>query len=214
MNHKSESRLLAFSTSLGWIGILHHNHLIELIKFGFANQVDLYEAFGQPDFHIGKRDQTEREWVEKFKMYAQGRRVSVASLNLDLASSTRFQRHVLECCRKSSYGQTVSYGQLAEMADFPKAARAVGSTRSVGLAATHWGIPIIHLEHENGHGGAINIGVTVEMSAMWPMSVGCLCGQHNLLEVTVPFSPVLRSAAYTVGLETGLGTNLAGLRTD
>lgn len=128
MNHKSEPRLLAFSTSLGWIGILHHNHLIELIKFGFANQVDLYEAFGQPDFHIGKRDQTEREWVEKFKMYAQGRRVSFASLNLDLASSTRFQRHVLECCRKISYGQTVSYGQLAEMADFPKAARAVGST--------------------------------------------------------------------------------------
>ena len=128
MNHKSESRLLPFSTKLGWIGILHHNYLIEQIKFGFTNQVDLYEAFEQRDYQIGKWDQTERGWVEKFKMFAQGERVSFVSLNLELASSTRFQRQVLECCRKISYGETVSYGRLAEMAGFPRAARAVGST--------------------------------------------------------------------------------------
>ncbi|MDG2185768.1 MAG: MGMT family protein [Mariniblastus sp.] len=128
MKHKNESRLLPFSTELGWIGILHHNYLIEQIKFGFTNQIDLYEAFEQRDYQIGKWDQAEREWVEKFKMFAQGRRVSFASLDLELASSTRFQRQVLECCRKIAYGETVSYGQLAEMAGFPRAARAVGST--------------------------------------------------------------------------------------
>ena len=128
MKPKSEPRLTAFSTRLGWVGILHHNHVIELIKFGYDKQPDLYEALRERDFRTGKRDRTENEWAEKFKLFAQGKRVSFTSLNLDMTHSTSFQRQVLECCQQIPYGQTVTYGQLAEMAGFPRAARAVGST--------------------------------------------------------------------------------------
>ncbi len=38
-----------------------------------------------------------------------------------------FSKDILKACQKISYGQTVSYKKLAEMANHPKAARAVGN---------------------------------------------------------------------------------------
>lgn len=40
---------------------------------------------------------------------------------------TNFAQDILNACRKIPYGQTICYGQLAETANHPKAARAVGN---------------------------------------------------------------------------------------
>jgi len=49
------------------------------------------------------------------------------AIDLELGGSTPFQHRVLEACRNIPYGETVSYGQLAEVVGAPRAARAVGA---------------------------------------------------------------------------------------
>ncbi len=46
---------------------------------------------------------------------------------VDLSNITGFSRTVLELCRQTGYGRTISYGKLAKRAGKPAAARAVGA---------------------------------------------------------------------------------------
>jgi methylated-DNA-[protein]-cysteine S-methyltransferase len=47
-------------------------------------------------------------------------------VSVDLTGLTDFARRVLQACRQIPYGQTCSYGELAQRAGRPGAARAVG----------------------------------------------------------------------------------------
>ncbi|MEE2826201.1 MAG: MGMT family protein [Planctomycetota bacterium] len=127
MRQSTKTRLLAFATGLGWVGVLHRGYRIGLVKFGFTNQLDLYAALGQVEYHAGKWDATETGWVHAIKSYCQGERIAFDSFQLDLAGVTPFQRRVLESCREIPYGEVLSYGELADRAGHPGAARAVGS---------------------------------------------------------------------------------------
>ena len=75
--------------------------------------------------------------------------------------------------------------------------------RNLNFGGRH--VPVINLEHENGHGRTINFGVTVIMSPVWPMPVGFLSRTYDLLKVLVPCSPVFLPAAYAGRLKAGLG---------
>jgi len=66
-------------------------------------------------------------WVHLLSDYAAGRPVDLASIPLDLATTTDFQGKVIAHCRRIPFGQTLSYGQLAQRAGSPRAARAVGN---------------------------------------------------------------------------------------
>lgn len=46
---------------------------------------------------------------------------------VDLSGASDFSRHVLRSCCKIPTGQTISYSQLASLADRPRAARAIGN---------------------------------------------------------------------------------------
>ncbi len=48
-------------------------------------------------------------------------------IKLDLSDRTPFHQTVLRACATIPYGETLTYGQLAELAGHPGAARAVGS---------------------------------------------------------------------------------------
>ena len=48
-------------------------------------------------------------------------------IRLDLGDRTSFHQTVLRACATIPYGETLTYGQLAELAGHPGAARAVGS---------------------------------------------------------------------------------------
>jgi methylated-DNA-[protein]-cysteine S-methyltransferase len=63
---------------------------------------------------------------EQITAYFEGVRVDFRTLPVVLAGLGLFTRRVLTACRKIAFGQTVSYGRLAEMAGKPGAARAVG----------------------------------------------------------------------------------------
>ncbi|MEN6644089.1 MAG: methylated-DNA--[protein]-cysteine S-methyltransferase [Armatimonadia bacterium] len=54
---------------------------------------------------------------------------------VDLSGRTEFQRRVLEACRRVPYGETLTYGELALRAGYPRAARAVGQVMATNQVA-------------------------------------------------------------------------------
>jgi methylated-DNA-[protein]-cysteine S-methyltransferase len=78
----------------------------------------------QPDVDLGPRD---RRIAAQLDQWFAGERHDF-DLQLDLDGIDGFRRTVLETLnRRVGWGETVSYGELAELAGRPRAARAVGS---------------------------------------------------------------------------------------
>jgi len=67
------------------------------------------------------------ELMERLQAYAAGEVVCFDSIDLDLDHATRFQRRVLDACRRIPLGSTSTYGELALAAGAPGSARAVGN---------------------------------------------------------------------------------------
>ena len=65
--------------------------------------------------------------VERLRSFLAGEEVSLADIPLDLDWTTPFQRSVAENLRALPRGEVVSYGELAALAGYQGAARAVGS---------------------------------------------------------------------------------------
>lgn len=65
-------------------------------------------------------------WLKVFGEYFRGERVNFEG-QIDLTGKSDFARTILLACRRIPYGETRSYGWLAEDAGRPKAARAVGN---------------------------------------------------------------------------------------
>ena len=64
---------------------------------------------------------------KKIIAYFNGQCVNFDNFKLDLADLSPFAASVLTACRKITFGQTISYGRLADLANHPRAARAVGT---------------------------------------------------------------------------------------
>jgi methylated-DNA-[protein]-cysteine S-methyltransferase len=63
----------------------------------------------------------------RLRSYFGGARDSFADVALDLDGFTPFQRAVVETLRQVPWGEVVTYGELAALAGYPNAQRAVGS---------------------------------------------------------------------------------------
>ena len=151
MGLEKKFRLVVFPTELGWVGILHFNHVIELISAGHVRQIELFEVFRSVDFDVAEWDATEQEWVQRFRQFAGGQSVSFDSMKLNLGKVTEFQRRALNVCRQIPYGETVSYGELGEMVGSPRAARAIGSVMKNNRHP--WVIPCHRVVASAGVGG-------------------------------------------------------------
>ncbi len=117
----------AFETRLGWMAVAFRNRVLLRLSFGHASQLaairDLAgrNGFGDP-LELG----SETPWPELAKRlaaYAAGDADDFADIAVDVAQLTTFERRVIECCRHIPYGQTLSYGQLAQRAGAQRAAR-------------------------------------------------------------------------------------------
>jgi methylated-DNA-[protein]-cysteine S-methyltransferase len=65
--------------------------------------------------------------LRRLHRYFAGRPTSFADVRLDLDGSTCFQRNAAEVLRNVPWGEVVTYGELAELAGYPRAARAAGT---------------------------------------------------------------------------------------
>jgi methylated-DNA-[protein]-cysteine S-methyltransferase len=68
-----------------------------------------------------------RELLGRFGAYFAGAVDSFADVELELDWCTPFQLRALEAMRAIPYGETASYGEVAALAGYPNAGRAVGS---------------------------------------------------------------------------------------
>lgn len=62
----------------------------------------------------------------QLQKYFDGGRL-VFQVRIAFGSGSMFQREVMQACRTIPFGETLTYGQLADLAGHPGAARAVGS---------------------------------------------------------------------------------------
>jgi methylated-DNA-[protein]-cysteine S-methyltransferase len=79
---------------------------------------------------VSESDQAALEqWVAELEAYFRGERLawSLEELSLEALSLGPFARSVYEVLLSVPPGETVAYGELAEMAGYPRAARAVGN---------------------------------------------------------------------------------------
>lgn len=124
--------LSIFPTNLGWLGLVGEAKRLAAVLVGHASADDVRKAarkclaaqsggFHEQDWHPELRRRLER--------YCLGERVDFDDIPLALPR-TAFQERVLKCVRQVGYGRTISYGELAEKAGFPRAARAVGTVMS------------------------------------------------------------------------------------
>jgi methylated-DNA-[protein]-cysteine S-methyltransferase len=67
------------------------------------------------------------QFVHSIRAYFGGVRESFADVELELEGWTAFQIAVLDALRTVPYGETVSYGELAHLAGYPRAQRAAGT---------------------------------------------------------------------------------------
>ena len=65
--------------------------------------------------------------LQRLHSYFAGTPTSFADVELDLEGTTSFQRDAAEVLRNVPWGEVVTYGELAELAGYPRAARAAGT---------------------------------------------------------------------------------------
>ena len=65
--------------------------------------------------------------VSRIEAYFAGQPESFEDVDLELEGWTAFQLAVLRALRRVSWGEAVSYGELASLAGYPRAQRAVGT---------------------------------------------------------------------------------------
>jgi methylated-DNA-[protein]-cysteine S-methyltransferase len=89
---------------------------------------DFRFAAGVEDTADAEADgQAAGELVQLVRAFFDGGDVPLAEVTLDLDSSTPFQRAVTIALRAIPRGEVVTYGELAALAGYPNAARAVGT---------------------------------------------------------------------------------------
>lgn len=67
------------------------------------------------------------QFIHNVQAYFEGNRVDFRSVEVDVDGWTPFQLDVVRALRAVPYGQVVSYSELAQLAGYPRAQRAVGT---------------------------------------------------------------------------------------
>ena len=175
--HPFAAQLSVFPTELGWFALVGADDRLTLITIGHDSERDARKAaqrkmqarlaFDQHDWSPSFR--------ERLQDYARGVEVDFVDLKIDFPDRTRFQRSVIAATRRIPWGATRTYGQLAQSAGSPRAARAVGSV----MAANRFPI-IVPCHRVVGAGGRLGgfsapQGVTLkqrmlELEGVWQRS--------------------------------------------
>lgn len=120
-----------FETDLGWIAMGGQKKQVTHLTFGHRTEEMARKDFLRRSPEIAW---TETDWNPKARKilieYAAGRSRDLAKIDVAFHASTEFQRKVLMIVRGLDYGETASYGEIAERAGAPGAARAVGTVMS------------------------------------------------------------------------------------
>ena len=120
-------KLIVFPSELGWMSLRMRGATVRQLSFGHASAAAAIRAIAPGRVAANELSKRQSEVVARLRCYAQGGLVDFSDLPVDSCFTTEFQAHVLKACRAISYGETLTYGELAALAHAPGAARAVGN---------------------------------------------------------------------------------------
>jgi methylated-DNA-[protein]-cysteine S-methyltransferase len=114
-----------FPTNAGWIGLLASAQGLLKTTLPQKNQATALTELGNPVLTADLDDGYFQDLIRQFVRYFEGQRV-IFEEKLDLAWSTAFEKAVWQTTCRIAYGQTRSYGWVAQEIQRPAACRAVG----------------------------------------------------------------------------------------
>jgi len=123
------SCVTAFNTGIGWVGLRFQGDRVSRLVFGhdqIGETISRLDATEEP-LDEARLSAKQREVVDLLRAYAAGEGPNLAQIEIDPGPATPFQHSVWQACREIPTGETLSYGQLAQVVGSPGAARAVGS---------------------------------------------------------------------------------------
>jgi methylated-DNA-[protein]-cysteine S-methyltransferase len=122
----------AFPTELGAAAIAWRGDFVTRISIGHGSEAAALAAIASQGAEPSDRvPDFVQDLIQRLQRYAAGERhVTFADAPLDLSHLSPFQKKVVDRCRRIGSGKTRTYGELAELAGFPGAARAVGTVMS------------------------------------------------------------------------------------
>ena len=120
-----ELRYVTFNTNIGWVGILASAEGLLGTTLPQRSAQEARQLLGNNVNQAVCSPQPFTDLIERFKAYFNGHKVEFPD-ELDLSGATVFQCRVWEITRLIPYGETRSYGRIAEQIGRPGAARAVG----------------------------------------------------------------------------------------
>lgn len=130
----SNQQMSIFLTDLGWMGLTGNGNHVYRLTVGHSSDSEVREFICQQQATDHTPPPADADWFpnlrRRLQKYGQGEYVDFSDVQVAFSKLTAFQESVISATRAIEYGQTVSYGELAELAGYPRAARAVGTVMS------------------------------------------------------------------------------------
>lgn len=122
----------AFPTELGAVAIAWRGNVVTRISIGHSSEAAAIASLSSREANAtNEPPEFVQELAQRLQSYAAGdTAVTFGDVPLELAHLSPFQKKVVDRCRRIAAGKTRTYGELAELAGYPGAARAVGSVMS------------------------------------------------------------------------------------
>lgn len=119
-----------FPTELGWFALAGEDEVVHRLTIGHPDEEAAWEAVVAEEAFDAEAQLVRRSWYpalrRRLEAYARGEASDFSDVAVAAATGTDFQERVVAETRALTFGETTSYGELAERAGRPGAARAVG----------------------------------------------------------------------------------------
>lgn len=127
-------QISVFETRLGWLAIAARNGVLTRVKIGHPSEDIALQAFVVEECLVDAQIEIE-DWDSNLRdqltRFADGEPITFENVELHWPKPlTRFRRRVITETRRISWGNTLTYGEVAKRAGSSGAARAVGTAMS------------------------------------------------------------------------------------
>lgn len=124
-NHKAQVRI--FPTAWGYFGLKTHHGRLSRTCLPLPDPADVEHQLGLSQEPAQHNPDLCPALQQRIQAYYAGQSTTFdGQIPLDLSGFSAFGRAVLLACHRLAYGEKMTYGQLAQAAGHPGAARAVG----------------------------------------------------------------------------------------